>query len=204
MTLGILSQTAGSLTWIIKFFNSLFISLSLVYFFFFAVNFTKNSTKALFATIFLAMIPSYFTHFIWAHTLVTTFFMISLYLMEKSFEDNRWSYALALIIAAILLTQPSRPIKFAFMWMIFFFVTCLIKKKFLYKQIIPFGAGLLISLLWWFNKYQSILGERISSSDTVAKFSYLADKTGIFSTIQKLFPYNDGLQQEYIHLRISL
>lgn len=79
MLMAILHQTNDSISWTLKFFNSLIISLGILFFYFFAKSFTKNRNKALFATFILAVIPSYFTHFIWAHTFVIMLFFPTMY-----------------------------------------------------------------------------------------------------------------------------
>ena len=68
--MGILHQTSPDLPWTLKFFNALIISLGLIFFYLFAQLFMGNKPKALLATFFLAAVPAYFSHFIWAHALV--------------------------------------------------------------------------------------------------------------------------------------
>jgi len=87
---GILHQTHQSLYWTLKFFNGLIIAFGYLFFYFFAKEFTKNNKKALFATFFLAAIPCYLSHFIWAHTLAVTLFFPALYTLLKSEEDKRF------------------------------------------------------------------------------------------------------------------
>jgi len=89
--LGILHQTSPSLQWTLKFFNALIISLGLLFFYFFVKQLTSKSSIALFSTISLTFVPAYFSHFIWAHTLVVALMFPALYCLEKIKEQKLWS-----------------------------------------------------------------------------------------------------------------
>lgn len=156
--MGVLHQTNNSVYWTLKFFNALIISLGIVFFYFFAKLFTGSQNKALFSTFVLAALPSFFTHFIWAHSLVIMLFFPAMYCLEMVKNDKRWMYLAMVIIAGVFLTQPSQAIKIGILFMIYFVIKSLYEKKFL-KNIFYAGAGgLLISFLWWFNKATSLVG----------------------------------------------
>jgi len=118
--IGILHQTSPSLMWTIKFFNALIISLGIIFFYFFTKGFMHSKDKALIATFILAMIPCYLSHFIWAHSLVMTLFIVALYCLVMIDNDKRWIYPSIFVIGSISLTQPSQAVKFFFIFMIFF------------------------------------------------------------------------------------
>jgi hypothetical protein len=144
-----LHQTNPSLYWTIKFFNGLIISLGFLFFYFLAKEFTANKTKAVLATIFLFLAPCYLSHFIWAHALLITLFFPALYLLHKARKDRNLILPSSIVIAGMLLIQPTQTIKFLGFAMIFFLADALIYKKFSKNLIvIMFSAGI-ISLLWW-------------------------------------------------------
>ena len=159
MWMGVLHQTNGSVYWTLKFFNGLFIALGILFFYFFAKSFTKDSKKALVSTFILALIPCYFTHFIWAHTLVITLMFPALYCYEKIKENRKWVIIATLIIAAIALTHTSEAVKIIAMILIYAIVKCIFARKFLTNYFVPIFMGLLISGLWWFKKAFTLFGE---------------------------------------------
>ena len=59
LIMGVLHQTSESISWTLKFFTSLIISLSIIFFYFFVKKFTDDKSKALFATFVLAAIPCF-------------------------------------------------------------------------------------------------------------------------------------------------
>ncbi|MDP3640715.1 MAG: phospholipid carrier-dependent glycosyltransferase, partial [Nanoarchaeota archaeon] len=103
--LGILHQTSPELQWTMKFFNALIISLSLIFFYLFAKEFMRNQNKALLATFFLAAIPAYLSHFIWAHALAVTIFFPTVYAFYKIREDSRWMYPAIILLASVWVSQ---------------------------------------------------------------------------------------------------
>ncbi len=146
--MGILHQTEPSIQFTLKFFNALIIALGILWFYFMARNFI-GSGKAAFATFVLAMIPSYFTHFIWAHTLVIALFFPASYALWRIKEDRLWAIPAAILVAAMLLTQPDQPIKLAVMIGIFLAVSAWHYKKIPIYELAAGVGGLLISLVWW-------------------------------------------------------
>jgi hypothetical protein len=148
--IGILHQTSPSLTWTLKFFNALIISLGFLFFYLFARRFTGSMQTALFATFVLAAIPSYFSHFIWAHSLVVTIFFPAMYAFEMSREDNKWLYVALILTASIWVSQNfSQPLKLTTMISIYLVVLSLIYRKVFWKQFLALGGGILLSFIWW-------------------------------------------------------
>lgn len=148
--LGILHQTSEDLTWTLKFFNALIISLGLLFFYLFAKLFTKSRNKALFATFILAAIPSYLSHFIWAHSLVITILFPALYAFISIQTDKKWMYPAALSVASIWVTQNiSQPIKLTTLLVIFIIVGSITYKKFFKYETIALVSGGILSLFWW-------------------------------------------------------
>ncbi len=148
--MGILHQTSPDMMWTLKFFNALIISLGLIFFYLFANILTNSRKKALFATLVLAVVPSYFSHFIWAHTLVVVLFFPAMYAFEKIREDAKWTYIALLIVASIWVSQNlSQPIKLSSMILLYLIVISIAHRKFFYRKYTAFIGGIALSTLWW-------------------------------------------------------
>ena len=155
IVMGVLHQTEPSMRFTLKFFNGLIIALGILWFFFMAKLFV-GSGKAAFAAFILAMIPSYFTHFIWAHTLVIALFFPAIYAFWMVKEDKKWVFPAAVAVASILLSQPDQPIKLAVMIFIFLSVKAWHDKKFPVYESAAGVLGVLLSLSWWVFKAGSM------------------------------------------------
>ncbi len=148
--MGILHQTSPHLTWTLKFFNALIISLGFIFFFLFAREFTGHPKTALLATFIIASIPSYLTHFIWAHSYVITLAFPALYAFHKLREDTRWFWIASIIIGSIWVTQNiEQPIKISVMLFIYGAVLSLIHRKIFWHQAAALGVGIASSFIWW-------------------------------------------------------
>jgi hypothetical protein len=148
--LGLLHQINPSVSWVLKFFNSLIISLGIIFFYFFAERFTKNKDKALLATFILALLPSFMSHFIWAQSLALVLFFPAFYCFERINENPKWLYVAAIIVAAIYITQPTAALIFFIMALIFWagksFVSGIRQNL---KILSAFILGGIISSLYW-------------------------------------------------------
>ncbi|MBI2134223.1 hypothetical protein HYU11_06120 [Candidatus Woesearchaeota archaeon] len=146
--MGVLLQTSVSVQFVLKFFNALVIALSIVWFFFMS-RYYVGAWKAAFASFVLAMIPSYFTHFIWAHSLVIALFFPAMYSFWMMRDDKRWVVPSALLVAAMLLVQPDQPLKLAVMILMFIAVAFWHQRKLPVYEFAAGVLGVLISLSWW-------------------------------------------------------
>ncbi len=158
--LGMLHQVSPSLNWTLKFFNSLIIALSIIFFFYFTKEFTSNSQKALLATLILAVIPAYMSHFIWSLSLSMALYFVAFYCMERIRHDKNWMYATAFVIAGLLVTQTTTSFKFAIFFIIYWLIKAFIERKFLWNLLLaaPLGASLAFAS-WWipmFVKYGNV------------------------------------------------
>jgi hypothetical protein len=148
--LGVLHQTSPDLMWTMKFFNALIISLGIIFFYFFLKHFTGNSSKALFSTFALTMIPCYLSHFIWAHSLIPTLFFVAVYCLEQIKHSKKWFFISAIVIATLPLTHPTQPVKLGVMFFIYWIVKATMQKKWLIKTIGSISCGYVFAiLLWW-------------------------------------------------------
>ncbi len=154
MALGILHQSSQSVYWTLKFFNALLISLSIIFFFFFAKEFLGSRAKALFATFVLASVPAYLSHFIWAPVLAMAVFSQSMYALEMIKHDKRWWIVAAVCFASLLLSHPTHAVNLTGFVAIFVFVKLIssgrsawLKGNLSYFKALVGGA--LLSLFWW-------------------------------------------------------
>jgi hypothetical protein len=147
---GILHQTAKDLNWSLKFFNALIISLGFIFFFFMARQFLKSDNKALFATIVFASVPAYLSHFIWAHSLVVTLFLPTIYCLGKSMKDVRWILPTIFMIGGIWVAQNlSQPVKLTTMILIYLVVISIANRKTFWAGFVSLLGGMLLSQFWW-------------------------------------------------------
>ena len=142
-------QTSPSLYWTLKFFNSLIVSLGFLFFYYFAKEFTKNEEKALWAVFFLACIPCYLSHFIWAHALTVTLFFPAFYCFMKARNDRLFVLPAAIVISGIFLTQPTQSMKFAVLLFSLFLMTSVFTRRFNTRQVLIVVLAVVISSIWW-------------------------------------------------------
>ncbi len=155
--MGVLHQTNDSVLWTLKFFNALIISLGIIFFYFFAKEFSENKKKALAATFIITVLPCFMSHFIWAQTLALVLFFPAFYCLEKIKENKKWAILGAIIIASILVTQPSTAAIFVAMvgiyWLSKTTSSYFDEKKIFSEQnnliIISLVIGIGASLIYW-------------------------------------------------------
>ena len=147
--MGVLHQTSADLNWTLKFFNALIICLGFVFFYMFARIITDRN-KALFATFVLAAVPSYLTHFIWAHSLGITLFFPLMVAFEHLREQKNWVYPAGFIFGSIWVTQNvSQPLTLSIMLVIYLVVVSITNGKLFARGFVALIAGFCASLLWW-------------------------------------------------------
>ncbi len=175
--LGILHQTSPNLNWTMKFFNSLLISLGFVFFYVFARRFIGERKKALVATFILAAIPSYLSHFIWAHALVITLLFPTLYIFDRMRKDTSWWPIAAVLVGAIWVAQNfSQPLKLSTLLLLYVVVISITSRKFLKHHLLSLVGGVLLSFGWWgvmiyrhgFQNFLSYYGAGSSAVTTAA------------------------------------
>jgi len=133
----------GRMNFVMKFFNALIISLSLLWCYCFSKKLFGNERKALFATFILFAIPSYLTHFIFATTLAVALFFPAFYFVMKS--KDQWWFALpaGILIGSILVTHHLSGLVFG----IFLVVYWLFDRN---KYVFASGlAGVLLAMTYW-------------------------------------------------------
>jgi hypothetical protein len=198
--MGILLQTNDSVNWTLKFFNALIISLSLIFFFFFAQRFTGNRNKALFATFVLAAVPCFFSHFIWAHSLAITLLFPALYCLERIKDNKRWFYLAGISMSGIALSHLiSQPLKLAVLLLVYLIVVGIFEKKL--RKYFAFAALLAIALSFvWYGDMMiqhgglsGITGNTYETGSAQAEgFKDAKGISGFFGTLKLYFPADGG------------
>ncbi|MCK5260228.1 MAG: hypothetical protein KAJ70_04120 [Candidatus Omnitrophica bacterium] len=145
--MAILHQTNNSMQWTLKFFNSLIVALGIVFFYFFAVRFMKSRKKALAATFVLTMLPCFMSHFIWAQTLALVLFFPAFYCFER---DGKWWIAGAMMVASVLLGQPSTAVFLVIMGSIYWIGNIVVGSFGKQKRVILMliGGGIIAGIFW--------------------------------------------------------
>ncbi|MFH1133466.1 MAG: hypothetical protein V1735_03170 [Nanoarchaeota archaeon] len=193
--MAMLHQTSPSVDWTLKFFNSLIISLSILFFFYFCVRFMGSRKRALFATIVLAMVPSYLSHFIWAHSFIPLSFFVIIYCLESVKQlDRRWMYPAGLAIAGMCMIQPTQPVKLGVMVMLYIALRSLLHKKLDIRLVAICFAGVLLSfMLWWgpmLIKYKSDF-LTIGLGQTDEKLEGRVEYIGVLGSATRLYTFGD-------------
>jgi len=146
--LALMHQTESSMQWTLKFFNSLIIALSLIYFYFFTKEFLNDKNKALFALIVIAAVPAYLSHFIWAPALAMMTFFPALYSMERMKYDKKWKWVAGITIGALLLAHPTHAATLFVMVLIYVAVKLVAERDFK-TYFLATLAGIAASMSWW-------------------------------------------------------
>ena len=153
--MGVLHQTSPDLPWTLKFFNALIISLGFIFFYLFAKELIGDQTKAAIATFVFASIPSYLSHFIWAHALAVTLFFPTMYAFLAARKDRRWLLVAGILVSSLWVTQNiDQPLKLTTLILIFLVVYSVAAKNVAAKKIwkqgfLAVGGGMILSFLWW-------------------------------------------------------
>ncbi len=150
VVMGILHQTSPSIKWTLKFFNSLMLSLSVIFFYFFVKEFSDNRNIALAASFVFMVIPSFLGHFIFSQVLGVVLFFPALYSLERIKQDRKWAFAAIIITASIMISQLVTAAVFGTIFFITYLIVIFFKKKNLWKYVFLVGFfGLLLSFAYW-------------------------------------------------------
>ncbi len=150
LLLGILHQTNDSVYWTLKFFNALIVSLSIIFFYFFAKEFSGSRNNALFATFALASIPAFMSHFIWALALSVPLYFVCFYAVEMVKYDRKWWIVAGLIMVTILTSSPTHSTYFGLFFVLYLLTKIALERKFLLWHTAAGILGLGLSfLVWW-------------------------------------------------------
>ena len=149
LLMGLMHQSNDSLYFTLKFFNALVISLSVIFFYFFAKEFTGNRNKALLASFILMSMPAFLSHFIWSISIAVPLFFICFYALEKIKHDSRWWIIASFCIAAALTSSPTHSVYFGLFFALYAGSKMVLQRKFLVYETLAGAAGAMLSLLFW-------------------------------------------------------
>jgi len=187
--MGILHQTNDSIHWTLKFFNALIVSLSIIFFYFFAKEFIGNKNKALFATFALASIPAFLSHFIWALALSVPLYFVTFYAIERIKYDKKWWIVAALVMFSTLTSSPTHSTYFGLFFVLYLMTKVILERKLLLWHIAAGALGLSLSFLFWWlpmlirygvNGVLAGVGLSISKGATVLSVGGTADRVYTF------------------------
>jgi len=199
LLMGILYQTSHEMIWTLKFFNILFIALGILFFYFFAKEFTQHRGKALFASFVLMLVPAYLSHFIWAHSLVMTLIFPFFYSLLQARHDKKWYYLSALCLGSIILVQFTQAVKIIVLFVLFAAVYGFYDRKHLkYYLAVLFGALLLSGVLWWGperirygDDFLSVLSGRAGGTLSVESGRLGTPYMGVLGSATRMYYFND-------------
>jgi len=188
MILGVLHQTNNSLYWTVKFFNALIISLSIIFFFFFAKEFSDKN-KALFSTFALASIPAFASHFIWSISLSFPLIFTAFYATERIKHDKTWIFVASVAIGAALIVAPTHSAYFGLLFAIYYLTKAIMEKSILLNYASAGLLGLAISFfIWWL---PTILRRGIKGIVDGIGLGYAVSKVTIQGTGDRIYGMKD-------------
>ncbi len=172
MLFGIIHQTNDSIYWTLKFFNALIISLCIIFFYYFAKQFTGSSKKAFYSAFALFAVPAFLSHFIWAIALTMPLFLVSFYCAEKIKDGKRWWIVSALVIMPTVTSSPTHSTYFGLFFVIYLIGKLIAERRLLIYEPLAGVAGVALSFaLWWipiimvhtFKRVVEIMGPRATT-----------------------------------------
>jgi len=152
MIMGMVHQKNNSINLTLKVMNIIFICLGLLFFYVFCLNLTGSNFISTIATFILSMIPSYMSHFIWSQTLAVIIIFPTFYAIGRIDKNWMWVFPSSLMIASMMVIQPSTTIVFIGMYGLYWFARVW-NKGFLSSVdlIFTFISGVFISFFgYWF------------------------------------------------------
>ncbi len=148
--MGLINQISPSINWCMKFFNSLFISLSIPFFFYFANKLLKDRWYALLATALIFSMPAWLTHFMFSLNLAMVLLPLFFYALLKAENDRSWQMPAIIIFASIWITHFYSSFIITIMLFIYFVTRSFSQSKIDRLSLKVGGFGLLLSgLVFW-------------------------------------------------------
>lgn len=133
----------------LKLCNVLLIALCIPFAYLFFKRLFNSMPKAAFSSFILAMLPCFLSHFIWSVTLAVCLFFITMYTLERTEDDKKWVLPAAIMIGALLVSQPSMSLKLGIMIGLYIFSKMIIHRSFKRYLLIAGILGIGLSMLWW-------------------------------------------------------
>ncbi len=151
--MGVLHQTNDSIYWTMKFFNALIISLSLLFFYYFAKRFTENEDIAIVSTFALFAIPCWVGHFVFSLNFNMALFPVLLYCLVAMRNNNKWKYILALVFASVLINHVNTAVTILMLLGIYYINYIFVHEDLNIKLILSLFGGFILSLLYYIPIY---------------------------------------------------
>ncbi len=145
--MGLMHQVTDDLHWTLKFYNALLTSMGILLFYFFAKQFLGSPLKGVIATLILASVPAYLSHFIWAPVLAMFMFYPSLYALEKISQDKRWIGPAIAALGGLLVAHPTHTLTLYGLIGLYVIVKTVALKNMHYLT--AYTGGIAASLSWW-------------------------------------------------------
>ena len=155
--MAILHQLNNSVSWTLKFFNSLLCGLAILFFYFFCKVFTNNKMVSLYSTFILFCIPCFMSRFIWAQTLAIVIMIVAFYLLIK-IENYKDMIITGVVICGVFLTQPSTSVVFLIMLGLYYLVNLFYFPKKSFNIFYAIAFGIILSLIFYWLPMFSIYG----------------------------------------------
>jgi len=147
--MGVMHQTNDSINFTLKFFNALIVSLSVLFFFYFARRFTKKESVAFWATVILAAIPAWLGHFIFALSFNMALMFIIFYALCSMSTNKQWRILAGLFYGAVIITHFYTAFVITLLIVIVYGLRILVSKVFSREYIDSMFIGLAVGLLFW-------------------------------------------------------
>lgn len=192
--IAILSQINQSLNWTAKFFTSLLVSSSLLFFYCLANKLLANKTAALLSTAALASMPAWLTHYLYPLNFNLALLPLFIYSLEKTDKHQRWIAVSALIFASIWCIHFYSAFIITLLAAVYYFARILCQNNLQKRIIVSTTLGLFFSLFFWvpscFIKFPDQLpggSKKVINLFSKLTQTGLATTTIFFSTILILF-----------------
>ncbi|MFH1790693.1 MAG: hypothetical protein ABH885_01750 [Candidatus Omnitrophota bacterium] len=148
--MGIMNQICPSLNWTMKFYNALFVSLSLPFFYFMMARMVKRREAAMLSTALLFSIPAWLTHFIFPFNLTMTLFPLLFYYVARAGLNGRWYVMVGATIASIWSIHMYTAVMISIMYFLYY-MTAVYSEGKPYRGLIGayFSGAIFSALVFW-------------------------------------------------------
>ena len=147
--MGLLHQTNDSIYWNLKFFNSLIVSFSILFFYYFTKKFTGKVSSAFWATFVLAAIPAWLGHFVFSLNFNMVLMLILFYALISIKNNKNWKYIVTIAYGSIIINHFYTSVVITALFLIYVSLKVLISKNFSKDYFDSFFLGLGIGLFFW-------------------------------------------------------
>jgi hypothetical protein len=190
--LGLIHQLNTSVSWTLKAFNSILVSLSYVFAYLMVKKLSGDKRTALFSTFVLFILPPFGSHSIWAHTMSAAILFPVIYSLDMVRQDKSWIILSSLFLAGSLLVQPLMSAVTGVFYACYVLARTYANKKELLSLAIVGAVGLGLSLIFW--APVALFEQQVEGSALFTGQAYLGvqDKLDLPTAVQLFFPQMHG------------